>query len=78
MPNESPDGRIQYMYDFYKHSALDTSFLKYNYVLETFTVNNATLNNVKKDGNFTIIINKFLSFLLKMLSLSNPCNLCRR
>ena len=84
MPNESPNGRIHYVYDFYEYSALDTSLPEYNYVLETFTVDNATLNRVKKDSNFTMISNKllrnkniknkFLGFLLKVLSLPNYWN----
>ena len=79
MPNENPTGRIQTVYKFYEYSAKDTSIPQYDYELETFTVDNAVLNRVKKVGNFTIISsrllrnkdipNKLLGFLLKVLSL---------
>ena len=79
MPNENPTGRIHTVYKFYEYSAKDTSIPQYDYELETFTVDNAVLNRVKKDGNFTMISNKLLrnkelpnkllGFLLKVLSL---------
>ncbi len=79
MPNENPTGRIQTVYKFYEYSAKDTSIPQYDYELETFTVDNAVLNRVKKDGNFTMVSNKLLrnkelpnkllGFLLKVLSL---------
>ena len=79
MPNENPTGRIQTVYKFYEYSAKDTSIPQYDYELETFTVDNAVLNRVKKVGNFTMISskllrnkeipNKLLGFLLKVLSL---------
>ena len=81
MPDESPTGRIRYVYDFFEYSDKDDSVPKHDVVLETFTADNATLNRVKKDGNFTIISNKLLQnremklkllgFLLKVLSLPN-------
>lgn len=79
MPNENPTGRIQTVYKFYEYSAKDTSIPQYDYELETFTVDNAVFNRVKKVGNFTMISskllrnkeipNKLLGFLLKVLSL---------
>lgn len=79
MPNESPTGRIRSVYTFYEYSAKDISIPQYDYELETFTVDNAVLNRVKKDGNFTMVSNallrnktipnKLLGFLLKVLSL---------
>ena len=69
MPNENPTGRIQTVYKFYEYSAKDTSIPQYDYELETFTVDNAVLNRVKKVGNFTMVSNKLLGFLLKVLSL---------
>lgn len=79
MPNENPTGRIQTVYKFYEYSAKDTSIPQYDYELETFTVDNAILNRVKKVGNFTMVSNnllrnkeipnKLLGFLLKVLSL---------
>ena len=79
MPNENPTGKIQTIYKFYEYSAKDTSIPQYDYELETFTVDNAVLNRVKKVGNFTMISskllrnkeipNKLLGFLLKVLSL---------
>ena len=52
--------------------------------METFTADNATLNRVKKDSNFTIISakllrtnkirNKLIGFMLKVLSLPNSWN----
>lgn len=79
MPNENPTGRIQTIYKFYEYSAKDTSISKYDYELETFTVDNAVFNRVKKVDNFTIISSKLLrnkeipdkllGFLLKVLSL---------
>lgn len=79
MPNENPTSRIQTVYKFYEYSAKDTSIPQYDYELETFTVDNAVLNRVKKVGNFTMIStkllrnkeipNKLLGFLLKVLSL---------
>ena len=79
MPNENPTGRIQTVYKFYEYSAKDTSIPQYDYELETFMVDNAVLNRVKKVGNFTMISskllrnkeipNKLLGFLLKVLSL---------
>jgi len=79
MPNESPTGRIRTVYNFYEYSAKDSSIPQYDYEMETFTVDNATLNRVKKDSNFTIISgkllrnreirNKLLGFMLKVLSL---------
>lgn len=79
MPNENPTGRIQTVYKFYEYSSKDTSIPQYDYELETFTVDNAVLNRVKKVGNFTMISskllrnkeipNKLLGFLLKVLSL---------
>ena len=79
MPNESATGRIQSLYSFYEYSAKDTSIPQYDYELETFTVDNAVLNRVKKTDNYTMISskllrnkeipNKLLGFLLKVLSL---------
>jgi hypothetical protein rflaF_21006 len=79
LPNESPTGRIRYVYDFYEYSEKDDSIPKYDLEMETFTADNATLNRVKKDSNFTIISgkllrnreirNKLLGFMLKVLSL---------
>ena len=84
MPNENPIGRIQTVYKFYEYSAKDTSIPQYNYEFETFTVDNATLNRVKKDSYFTIISakllrtnkirNKLSGFMLKVLSLPNSWN----
>ena len=84
MPNESPTGRISYLYDFYEYSELDDSIPKYDIEMETFTADNATLNRVKKDSNFTIISakllrtnkirNKLIGFMLKVLSLPNSWN----
>lgn len=81
MPDKSPTGRIRYVYDFYEYSAKDYSIPQYDYEMETYTVDNATLNRVKKDSNFTIISSKLLrskeiklkllGFLLKVLSLPN-------
>ena len=79
MPNESSTGRIQPLYSFYEYSARDTSIPQYDYELETFMVENAVLNRVKKTDNYTMISskllrnksikNKYLGFLLKVLSL---------
>lgn len=79
MPNENPTGRIRPLYRFYEYSAKDTSIPQYDYELETFTVDNAVLNRVKKVSNYTMICNKLLrnkelrnkmlGFLLKVLSL---------
>ena len=79
MPNESEDGRIHTVYAFYEYSAKDTSIPQYDYELEAYAIDNATLNRVKKDNNFTMISrkllrnkeipNKLLGFLLKVLSL---------
>lgn len=84
MPNESPTGRISYLYDFYEYSEPDDSIPKYDIEMETFTADNATLNHVKKDSNFTIISakllrtnkirNKLIGFMLKVLSLPNSWN----
>ncbi len=84
MPNESPTGRISYLYDFYEYSELDDSIPKYDVEMETFTADNATLNRVKKDSNFTIISakllrtnkirNKLIGFMMKVLSLPNSWN----
>ena len=84
MPDESPTGRVRCIYDFYEYSAIDNSIPQYDYEMETFTVDNATLNRVKKDSNFTMISskllrnkeirNKLLGFLLKVLSLPNYWN----
>ncbi len=84
MPNESPTGRIRTVYNFYEYSAKDNSIPQYNYELETYTVDNATLNRVKKVGNYSMISskllrnreikNKLLGFLLKVLSLPNYWN----
>ena len=81
MPNESPTGRIRTVYSFYEYSAKDTSIPQYDCEMETFTVENATLNRVKKVDNYTMISskllrnreirNKHLGFLLKVLSLPN-------
>ncbi|MBQ8922485.1 MAG: hypothetical protein IJ060_13415 [Oscillospiraceae bacterium] len=81
LPNESPTGRIRYVYDFYEYAERDDSIPKYDLEMETFTADNATLNRVKKDSNFTIISgkllrnkeirNKLLGFMLKVLSLPN-------
>lgn len=60
MPDESPTGRIRYVYDFYEYSAKDNSIPQYDYEMETFTVDNATLNRVKKESNYTIISSKLL------------------
>lgn len=79
MPNESSTGRMQPLYSFYEYSARDTSIPQYDYELETFMVENAVLNRVKKTDNYTMISskllrnksikNKYLGFLLKVLSL---------
>ena len=79
MPNETSNGRIKSVYNFYEYSAKDTSIPQYDYELETFTVDNAVLNRVKKTDNYTMIStkllrnkelpNKLLGFLLKVLSL---------
>ena len=79
MPNESATGRMQPLYSFYEYSTKDTSIPQYDYELETFTVDNAVLNRVKKTDNYTMISskllqnnsikNKYLGFLLKVLSL---------
>ena len=84
MPNESPTGRIRTVYNFYEYSAKDHSIPRYDYELETYTVDNATLNRVKKVGNYSMISskllrnreikNKLLGFLLKVLSLPNYWN----
>lgn len=84
MPNESPTGRIRTVYNFYEYSAKDHSIPQYDYELETYTVDNATLNRVKKVGNYSMISskllrnkeirNKLLGFLLKVLSLPNYWN----
>ena len=84
MPNESPTGRISYLYDFYEYSELDDSIPKYDIEMETYTADNATLNRVKKDSNFTIISakllrtnkirNKLIGFMMKVLSLPNSWN----
>ena len=84
MPNESATGRIQPLYSFYEYSAKDTSIPQYDYELETFTVDNAVLNRVKKTDNYTMISskllrnkelpNKLLGFLLKVLSLPDYWN----
>lgn len=81
MPNESPTGRIRYVYDFYEYSELDDSVPKYDIEMETFTADNATLSRVKKDSNFTIVSgkllrsneirNKLIGFMMKVLSLPN-------
>lgn len=78
LPNESPTGRIGYMYDFYEYSEKDDSIPKYDIEMETYTADNATLNRVKKDSNFTIISeklirnhkirNKLLVFMMKVFS----------
>jgi len=79
MPNENPTGKFRYVYDFYEYSELDDSIPKYDIEMETFTADNATLNRVKKDSNFTMISgkllrtteirNKLIGFMLKVLSL---------
>ena len=79
MPNESPTGRIRYVYDFYEYSEKDDSLPKFDVVMETYTAENATMNRVRKDSNFTMISGKLLrneqlklkhlGFLLKVLSL---------
>ena len=84
MPNESPTGRIRTVYNFYEYSAKDNSIPQYDYELETYTVDNATLNRVKKVGNYSMISNKLLrnkeiknkllGFLLKVLSLPDYWN----
>lgn len=84
MPNESPTGRIRTVDNFYEYSEKDHSIPRYDYELETHTVDNATLNRVKKDGNYSMISskllrnreirNKLLGFLLKVLSLPNYWN----
>ena len=83
-PNESPTKRIRTVYSFYEYSARDTSIPQYDYELETFTIDNATLNRVKKDSNYTMISgmllrnkeisNKLLGFLLKVLALPDYWN----
>ena len=83
MPNENPTGRIQTVYKFYEYSAKDTSIPQYDYELETFTVDNAVLNRVKKDSNFTMVStallrnktipNKLLGLLLSMSGLKAIC-----
>ena len=84
MPNESATGRIHYVYDFYEYSELDDSIPKYDIKMETFTINNATLNRAEKDSNFTMISanllrsreirNKYIGFMLKVNSLPNFWN----
>lgn len=84
MPNENPTGRIQTVYKFYEYSAKDTSIPQYDYELETFMVDNAVLNRVKKTDNYTMISskllrnkelpNKLLGFLLKVISLPDYWN----
>ncbi len=84
MPNESATGRIHYVYDFYEYSELDDSIPKYDIKMETFTINNATLNRVEKNSNFTMISanllrsreirNKYIGFMLKVSSLPNCWN----
>lgn len=84
MPNENPTGRIQTVYKFYEYSAKDTSIPQYDYELETFMVDNAVLNRVKKTDNYTMISskllrnkelpNKLLGFLFKVLSLPDYWN----
>ena len=84
MPNESSTGRIRTVYNFYEYSAKDSSIPQYDYELETYTVDNATLNRVKKVGNYSMISskllrnreikNKLLGFLLKVLSLPDYWN----
>ncbi len=83
-PNENPTGKFRYVYDFYEYSEKDDSIPKYDIEMETFTADNATLNRVKKDSNFTIISakllrtnkirNKLIGFMLKVLSLPNSWN----
>ncbi|MDD6060789.1 MAG: hypothetical protein PUB97_10515, partial [Ruminococcus sp.] len=78
------DNSISYLYDFYEYSELDDSIPKYDVEMETFTADNATLNRVKKDSNFTIISakllrtnkirNKLIGFMMKVLSLPNSWN----
>lgn len=84
MSNDSPTGRIRTVYNFYEYSAKDSSIPQYNYELETYTVDKATLNRVKKVGNYSMISskllrnreikNKLLGFLLKVLSLPDYWN----
>ena len=81
LPNENPTGQFRYVYDFYEYSEMDDSVPKYDIEMETFTADNATLNRVKKDSNFTIVSgkllrtteirNKLIGFMLKVLSLPN-------
>lgn len=78
-PQDSPTGRIRCVYDFYEYSEKDDSIPKYDVEMETFTADNATLNRVKKDSNFTMVSgkllrnseirNKLIGFMLKVLSL---------
>ena len=78
-PNENPTGKFRYVYDFYEYSEKDDSIPKYDIEMETFTADNATLNRVKKDSNFTMVSgkllrndeirNKLIGFMLKVLSL---------
>lgn len=42
MSNESPTGRISYLYDFYEYSELDDSIPKYDIEMEIFTADNNT------------------------------------
>ena len=80
-PNENPTGQFRYVYDFYEYSEMDDSIPKYDIEMETFTADNATLNRVKKDSNFTMVSgkllrtteirNKLIGFMLKVLSLPN-------
>ena len=84
MRNENSTGRIQTVYKFYEYSEKDTSIPQYDYELETFMVENAVLNRVKKTDNYTMISskllrnksikNKYLGFLLKVLSLPDYWN----
>ena len=81
LPNENPTGQFRYVYDFYEYSEMDDSIPKYDIEMETFTADNATLNRVKKDSNFTMVSgkilrtteirNKLIGFMLKVLSLPN-------
>lgn len=81
LPNENPTGHFRYVYDFYEYSEKDDSVPKYDIEMETFTADNATLNRVKKDSNFTMVSgkllrtteirNKLIGFMLKVLSLPN-------
>lgn len=79
-----PYGQDTHCLQFLRIFRKGSLYSQYDYELETFTVDNATLNRVKKDSNFSLISskllrnreikNKLLGFLLKVLSLPNYWN----